>query len=359
MSLSVAKDIIEHHLNHKYNVKDIIIDFGGGEPLLAFEVIKDIVDYFHSKKWYNKHCFNITTNGTVLTDEMKKWFAKNLCVYIQPSIDGTKFSHDVNRSNSYDQVKKHIPWFINRNILQGISPSTKMTISPMTLHALAEGVINLHSLGFYEVSANIPYENIWDQAFLADNLDTFAQQLDKLVYFYAENESLKPPHLVNLPINNLLLEKNKEIVPRWCGAGRAMICYSSDGIPYPCHRFLPSCTASEKIYNGTVDLPQILTDKISASNCYKCKFIAICPSCLAHNWEVTGDVDIRTRFHCLFILVQIKASAKLKILKLRQYIKNAKTDERIHRMKVELHHAIEVLNSFNATAKPITNNIQQ
>jgi len=98
------------------------------------------VDWFHTKKWYKNHLFFICSNGTILTDEMKTWLEKNKnCVMVGISLDGNKKAHNINRSNSYDQVQKNLPFFLE----QWPSQPIKMTINAETLPYVADSIIEL------------------------------------------------------------------------------------------------------------------------------------------------------------------------------------------------------------------------
>jgi hypothetical protein len=67
---------------------------------------------------------------------------------------------------------------------------------------------------------------------------------------------------------------------------------------------------------------------------------------MALNWLENGDVDHRTRWHCAFILLQIKASAKLKILQLMREIPKVESmagdGNKVAELQYELRHALSV-----------------
>ena len=106
MSFDTAKKVIDWiFLNIPSDTKGIEFGFIGGEPLLEFKLIKDIVDYVRAKDTEEQYIFYATTNGTVLTEEMKKWFEENRHQFVLGlSLDGLKETHDYNRSNSFDKI---------------------------------------------------------------------------------------------------------------------------------------------------------------------------------------------------------------------------------------------------------------
>lgn len=108
MSFDVARQAVIDAMRAKNKYEEVEFDFFGGEPMLAFDLIRELVDWFHTQKWEKGHLFFIGTNGTILTDEMKSWLVKHKnCVICGISLDGNKIAHDLNRSNSYDRVKKN------------------------------------------------------------------------------------------------------------------------------------------------------------------------------------------------------------------------------------------------------------
>jgi uncharacterized protein len=320
MPLATAQEIAARHLTQEGSHKTVELDFIGGEPLLAWDRIVGVVDFVHQRKWPVDHSFSFSTNGTMFTDEIKTWLDKRSCVAFSFSIDGTRAAHNKNRCGSYDRVIKHVPWAIERCKRLKIDPRVKMTIGPDTVPMIAEGIAELHAMGFQKVDSNVPYENIWGDR-LESSLDAFAGQLDLLVGYYLQHPELEPSRLINLPFEKLIGARTDGEFPRWCGSGGPMICYGVDGNPLPCHRFVTVSTGLA--YNGSLSFPPKTWGEVRAaepSPCVECPFVAACPSCMALNWLENGDVDRRTHWHCGFILLQIKASAKFKILRLSREI---------------------------------------
>ena len=325
MSSSLAREIAARHLDADSPFDAIEFDFAGGEPLVALDVMQDVVSFVHSRSWKKKHGFGFTTNGTLLNEKVKGWLSARDCIQFSISFDGTREAHNANRSGSYDRAVAHVPWLLERCHRLGMTSSTKMTISPQTVGLIAEGVIHLHRLGFEEVNANVPYEDLWSDADRNGLLLNFASQLDLLVDYYDKNPSARPPHLVRLPIHRLFSEPDDQLAPRWCGSGRTMVCYDTNGEAYPCHRFVPMAVGKDRPYDGKAQLqPKTRLELEAKSPCLDCPFVQACPSCLGFNWQVYGDPDVRTRFHCPFMLIQFKASAKLELLRLSAQIERAR-----------------------------------
>lgn len=98
MTVEIAKKCIDYLYSHSANESDINIGFYGGEPLLEFNKIKQLMIYANEfAKKYNKNLtYSLTTNATVFTDEIIEYFlSQNIHVVL--SIDGPEDIHNKNR----------------------------------------------------------------------------------------------------------------------------------------------------------------------------------------------------------------------------------------------------------------------
>ena len=95
MNWDTAKAAIDYLRNHSGHTKKPHIGFYGGEPLLNFEIIRKSVLY--AKEVFEKELlFALTTNATLVTEEIANFFAENGFNLII-SLDGPKDMHDANR----------------------------------------------------------------------------------------------------------------------------------------------------------------------------------------------------------------------------------------------------------------------
>ncbi len=96
MSLELAKKAVDFLLNHSQDSQEANVGFYGGEPLLEFDLIKDVIEYSEQVFTGKRLTFTITTNGTLLTDEIVEYFiAHNVDMMI--SLDGPKEINDKSR----------------------------------------------------------------------------------------------------------------------------------------------------------------------------------------------------------------------------------------------------------------------
>ncbi len=112
MDFKTAKDVITHYMEADNGFDAVELQFFGGEPMIQFPLIRSIVEWFKPQTWKKRFVFFISTNGTILTDEMKNWLNNNKqIVSVGISLDGNRTAHNLGRDNSYDMLLPNIPFF--------------------------------------------------------------------------------------------------------------------------------------------------------------------------------------------------------------------------------------------------------
>lgn len=134
MSFEIAKKAVDYFLSgsHKESVesgegRNGAITFYGGEPLLRFDLIKAVVEFTKEKGAFEQFRFSLTTNGTVLNDEIIDYFVTN-GISILISLDGPKMYHDRYRVfkngegtfdvilNTLKRIKRYSPEYFENSI---------------------------------------------------------------------------------------------------------------------------------------------------------------------------------------------------------------------------------------------------
>jgi uncharacterized protein len=120
LSLETGKKAIDFLLAHSGSRRNLEIDFFGGEPLMNFQVVKDLVAYGReAEKPYGKNIrFTITTNGLLLDDEKADYINKVMDNVIL-SIDGRPWVNDnmrktINNQGTYDIITNNYLRFVER-----------------------------------------------------------------------------------------------------------------------------------------------------------------------------------------------------------------------------------------------------
>lgn len=326
MSFETAKHCIDIICDTMLdNVEAIQFSFIGGEPLLNFELIKKIFEYVIAKKLSIQKSFFITTNGTILTSEMKSWFAEHRDLFILClSIDGTRETHNLNRSNSFDLIDKE--FFLKNWCEQAI----KMTLSENSLSTLAKDIKYLHSLGFKISGPNLAEGNFHYE----NKIDALKHQFSELVDFYVEYDNIALAGMFNKPL--YICETEKDINKPWCGIGVSTPFFDVDGNCYPCPFTTPMTFSSSdlKIICATdFSCKQVYIDNSCSENCY---LYSLCPTCAGANYLATGCFNQRDKSKCEILKLTALFSAIIqgkRILKGKQNMSDYKKYHSISAIK--------------------------
>jgi radical SAM protein with 4Fe4S-binding SPASM domain len=291
MSIDTAKGIIDRIFSDApENLDDFEIHFIGGEPLLEYDLIKEIVEYTCTKyKKGKKYVFFATTNGTILTNEMKKWFKEHIgCFVLGLSLDGIRDVHNHNRSNSFDKI--------DINFFRQTWPkqSVKMTLSEYSLNYFAESVKYIHSLGFPIGGVNLCEGSFdWDKD---EYIYVLAKQLKEIVDYYVENNELKVNQMFDKKLSGC--ESKDKKTKKWCGIGLSTPFFDIDGEKYPCS-FMTPMTFSQKdidlFKNTNYSKDEDFLDEECFNNCY---IYPICPTCYGANFLGNKTFNKRVKTKC-------------------------------------------------------------
>ncbi len=291
MSLDTAKKCIDWIFdNVPKDMSGVEIGFIGGEPMLEFDLIKKVIEYTQEKKPNEEYIFYATTNGTVLTDEMKKWLVEHKEVFVLGlSLDGKPDTHNYNRSNSFDDIDKD--FFVKTWPCQGI----KMTLSEYSLEHLAENIKYVHSLGFCEIGGVNLFEGEFDWGD-EKYIKMIIPQLEELVNFYVENDNLRLDQMMNRKLE--ICEEKNRMKKKWCGIGTGAIFFDVDGTRRPCPFVTPMTFKDDELeeicsfdYNKTEDF----IDDNCFNNCY---MYPVCPYCAGSNYLTQKTFKLRDKSRC-------------------------------------------------------------
>jgi uncharacterized protein len=207
---------IEKLLNNikEYN-KEFSIEFLGGEPLLAFDLIKKSCDYLESFEDIHVLQYIISSNGTILNQEIIDFLKNTQKVIMAFSIDGTEFMNCLrtfkNGYNTHSTIIENIKVLQNNNI----PIICHMTIHPYNVGFLANGIDYLYDLGIKTISiGTIESTIITGKEFFT----RYIQELDLVSQKIINNEY--PGLLVDILSNNI--ENSKQDQKHYI--------YNNDGI---------------------------------------------------------------------------------------------------------------------------------
>lgn len=242
MSLEVGKKAIDFLIENSGNRVNLEVDFFGGEPLMNFDVVKEIVAYGRSKeKEYNKNFrFTLTTNGMLLNDEVMEFCNREISNVVL-SLDGRKCINDEmrptrNGKGSYDIIVPKFQKFVeNRG---DKSYYVRGTFTGKNLD-FTEDFKWMAGLGFKEISLEpvvTPDEN--EFAIRKEDLPKIFSEYDKLAVDLIERHKAGKP--VTFFHYKLDLNGGPCVYKRLsgCGSGTEYLAVTPTGELYPCHQFV-------------------------------------------------------------------------------------------------------------------------
>lgn len=307
MPLEIAQKEISKVLNDSDKYSFISIQLFGGEPFLCFELVKEICEWTWSHDWKVPYMFIISTNGTMLRENVKKWLLQNKeRVRLILSADGDRDSQNHNRSNSYDKIDYHFFKF------NWINPEVKMTVSPYSLKNLSNDIIFFHKKGFRFSDCNLAMGIDWSDR---HNVATLKNELKKLVTYYIEHPQLTPANIINQEVGRC---ENKRVMYKWCGVGRELMTVDVDGKKYPCNFITPMTFTEEQLdllMRKDYTNIRALVDKKCFDTCY---LYPICPTCYGADFLYGGSINQKNKSACEVVKVCAYYSAYLQMKKLEK-----------------------------------------
>lgn len=292
MTFDTAKKCIDDIFHHipDYAVDGVEVGFIGGEPLLEFNLLKQILLYTHSKYSDVEWIFYATTNGTLLDDEMKKWFSANKKSFVLGlSLDGTRETHNANRSNSFDKIDTE--FFLRNWPQQGV----KMTLSEYSIPRLAENIKFVHSLGFKSIRG----VNLAEGAFDWDDekyIKILIPQLSELVDYYLEDDGVMTNQMLDKHI--AVCEAKKPDRHKWCGIGTGCPFFDVNGEKYPCAFITPMTFSMDEI-TDILETDFTNNDNFIDDECFNdCYINPICPTCAGANYLKNKTFKTRDKSRC-------------------------------------------------------------
>jgi radical SAM protein with 4Fe4S-binding SPASM domain len=316
MDLTIAKNIISYEFSNSDKFDLIEFHLFGGEPIMCKKMIKELVEWTCSQKFQKPFLFFIETNGTLVHGNFQTWLLKMTgIVFLGISIDGTRETHNKNRSNSYDKID--VDFFVNNYPYQ----PARLTVYNDTVKTLSKDVIHLHNLGFSEVSAEFANGITWNQDYVRIDLK---RELEILCNYYLDNPETKECTIFDMNLPSILIKEEK--IKQCCGAGISLISYDINGKNYPCHIFQPNTA----IFSESAEINKIDFCKINDfrdPDCQNCILENVCPSCYGMNFVRNGNIFRRDKELCEIVKTQALAASYLKAKQIERNLKKMNPNE--------------------------------
>lgn len=308
MSAEIGKKSIDFLIKASGNRRNLEIDFFGGEPLMNFNVVKEIVEYARSKeKEYNKNFrFTITTNAILLNEEHKKYINDNMGNIVL-SIDGREQVNDnmrvrVDGSGSYKDILPKI-----KDMAESRNQDNYYVRGTFTRENpdFSNDVLHLADQGFKQVSVE-PVVAAKGSGYdiREEDLPGFFSEYEKLALEYVKRKN--EGNGFNFFHFMMDLDQGPCVAKRLsgCGSGHEYLAVTPEGDIYPCHQFV----GMDEFKMGNVnndDLNESIQNVFKNSNvytkndCVECWAKFYCSGgCAANAFQFNGDINKPYKIGC-------------------------------------------------------------
>ncbi len=338
MSYDMAKQAVDFLLNHSIDCEKVNIGFYGGEPLLEFELIKKIVLYAEQVFVGKELDFSITSNGTLLTDEVIEFFIKHN-VQLMISIDGPPEIHNSSRKfakdgsgsfevilHNLEKLKLKYPDYIEKT-------SISMVVNPQNDYSCINSLfVN------YEIFKDMhPTPTIIDDTYSTEKTtfcDNFIEHRNYQVFlaFLGKLGRIDKKHIS--PIAQQEVERLDTKIDRMhnykslpgkaapsgpCIPGQLRLFINVDGVFYPCERVSETSNVMQigNLYDGfnydkvadLLNIGSITTNE--CRNCWAFRHCSLCGKYADGGDKFSGELKLT---HCNAIRQGLKRDLQNMIL---------------------------------------------
>ncbi|MBO4395370.1 MAG: thioether cross-link-forming SCIFF peptide maturase [Eubacterium sp.] len=322
MSLSVGKKALDFLVGNSGNRHNLEVDFFGGEPLLNFDVVKELVAYGRElEKTTDKHFrFTLTTNGVLLNDEVIE-FANREMDNIVLSVDGRREVHDRMRPfrdgrGSYDEI---IDKF--KRVAESRDQERYYVRGTFTHYNtdFVKDVLALADEGFKQISVEpVVADPSEPYAITDEDIETICEGYDELAREMLKREEEGRGfnffhYMIDLTGGPCVYKRLSG-----CGSGTEYLAVTPWGDLYPCHQFVGDesfCLGS--VFDGVTNKELVekfkLCNVFAKPECRNCFARYYCSGgCAANAFHSTGDINGAYDIGCRLQKKRIECAIMLK-----------------------------------------------
>lgn len=308
MSLDVAKRALDFLIENSGSRRNLEVDFFGGEPLMNFDMLKELVAYARSiEKEHNKNFrFTLTTNGVLIDDDVIEFANKEMSNVVL-SLDGRKEVHDRYRvdyagNGSWEKI---VPKF--QKLVEARGHKDYYMRGTFT-HAnpdFLEDIKQMLDLGFTELSMEPVVCAEGDPAELTqEDLPIVLEQYEKLAELMIERDKEGRPftfyhYMIDLQGGPCIYKRISG-----CGSGTEYMAVTPWGDLYPCHQFVGDekfCLGNiwDGVKNTEIQKEFAGCNVYAREECRDCWARLYCSGgCAANAYHATGSVKGVYKYGC-------------------------------------------------------------
>ena len=326
MSYEVGKRSLDFLMENSGTRRNLEVDFFGGEPLMNFQVVKDLVAYARSieKEKGKNFRFTLTTNGVLVDDDVIQWANKE-CSNVVLSLDGRKEIHDRFRvdyagNGSWEKIVPKFQKFVEaRGGKDYYMRGTFTHANPDFLKDIQQ----MLELGFTELSMEPVVCAVGDPSALTDeDLPVVMEQYEKLADLMLQKDKEGKPftfyhYMIDLTGGPCIYKRISG-----CGSGTEYMAVTPWGDLYPCHQFVGEERFKlgniwEGVTNTAVQSEFAACNVYARPECRDCWAKLYCSGgCAANAYHATGAITgiyeygcrlFRKRMECAIMVAAARA----------------------------------------------------
>ncbi|MBE5956989.1 MAG: thioether cross-link-forming SCIFF peptide maturase [Lachnospiraceae bacterium] len=323
MTFEVGKQAFDFLIANSGTRKNLEVDFFGGEPMMNFDVVKELVAYARSiEKEHNKNFrFTFTTNGVLLDEEVMDFLNKEM-VNVVLSLDGRKEVNDHFRKNyagegSYDIIVPKFQRLVEKR--EGKDYYVRGTFTHNNID-FTNDLFHMADLGFTELSMEpvvCPPEDPY--ALTEEDLPKLFEQYEIL----AKEMIKRKKEGRGFTFYHYMLDlKNGPCIYKritGCGSGTEYMAVTPWGELFPCHQFVGNPDYSlGNIWDG-VTKPEVQDEFRSCNayarpDCKDCWAKLYCSGgCAANAYNATGSINGIYKYGCELFKKRIECAVMIQV----------------------------------------------
>lgn len=322
MSFEVGKQALDFLVANSGTRRNLEVDFFGGEPLMNFEVVKQLVSYARSieKEAGKNFRFTLTTNGMLIDDDVIE-FANRECHNVVLSLDGRKEVHDslrktVNGKGSYDIILPKFKKLVEARGGKGYYMRGTFTHYNTDF---TNDIFHMADLGFTELSMEPVVCSPDDPCALTESdlpklFEQYEILAEEMIKRKKEGRGFTFYHyMIDLKAGPCIYKRISG-----CGSGTEYMAVTPWGDLYPCHQFV----GDEKyllgnVYDGVTN--PAVRDEFKMCNAYarpECKDcwakLYCSGGCAANAYHASGSITGTYAYGCQLFKKRMECAIMIK-----------------------------------------------
>ena len=311
MSDETAMASVDFLMEESGPTKNLTMLFFGGEPLLRFDLMQKVWEYATKRAdaLGKKINWDMTTNGTLVTEEKARWLRDHGVKYLL-SMDGGKEDHDryrkyANGRGSFDVIAKRL------RIMKRFQPwmGAKISVTPESARNLRKSMEELYGLGINQFILGYAHGLPWT----LEDLHGYERAMYEVCELYLEKKFNEEYFRLTLFEEGEPGEDTSQC-SFGCGAGRGRFCVDSYGDIYGCSK-LATITGMRNgvlpygnVFQGFTRIQnraQFLISEVGPRDkCAQCEFKDECGGgCPAVNYKATGSIYDPDDLGCRIVFI--------------------------------------------------------